>query len=172
MKRSAPAPANEVRPWLAHPVLSVLIAAVWLLLQASLDPAQWIAAIVLGLVIPRVTGRFLATGTRLRSLRTGLRLLATVLWDIVRANIAVARIVLDLRSQPQPAWVRVPLGLQHPTAIALLASIITTTPGTVSCVIDEDRREILVHVLDGRQAAILAAQIKARYETPLKEIFR
>lgn len=172
MKRSALAPANEVRPWLAHPVLSVLIAAAWLLLQASLDPAQWIAAIVLGLVVPRVTGRFLATGTRVRSLRTGLRLLVTVLWDIVRANIAVARIVLDLRSPPQPAWVRVPLDLQHPTAIALLASIITTTPGTVSCLIDEERREILVHVLDGRQATPLAAQIKARYETPLKEIFR
>ena len=66
---------------------------------------------------------------------------------------------------------RVPLELTHPTAITLLATIITTTPGTVSCVVDEERREILVHALDCDDPAALAAQIKQRYEAPLREIF-
>jgi multisubunit Na+/H+ antiporter MnhE subunit len=30
----------------------------------------------------------------------------------------------------------------------LLATIITTTPGTVSCIVDEERRLIWVHALD------------------------
>ena len=65
----------------------------------------------------------------------------------------------------------VPLDAEHPTAIALLATIITMTPGTVSCVIDERRREILVHALDCSDAAEMAAQIKQRYERPLRGIF-
>ncbi|HEY9239885.1 MAG TPA: Na+/H+ antiporter subunit E, partial [Burkholderiaceae bacterium] len=71
---------------------------------------------------------------------------------------------------PRPAWVRVPLVLDDPVAITLLATIITTTPGTVSCVVDEGRREIVVHALDCDDAAAMAAQIKQRYEAPLKEI--
>jgi multicomponent K+:H+ antiporter subunit E len=100
-----------------------------------------------------------------------LRFTALVLWDIVVANMAVARIVLDPRARPQPAWVPVPLVLRDPTAISLLATIITTTPGTVSCVIDDQRGEILVHALDCSDPAAMAAQIKQRYETPLQEIF-
>ena len=54
--------------------------------------------------------------------------------------------------------------------IVLLATIITTTPGTVSCIVDEQRRMILVHALDCDDVAQMAAQIKQRYEKPLGEI--
>jgi multicomponent K+:H+ antiporter subunit E len=100
-----------------------------------------------------------------------LHLLGVVLGDIVMSNITVARIVLNPASDPQPAWVEVPLEAEHPTAVALLASIITMTPGTVSCVVDEQRRSILVHALDCSDAADMAAQIKQRYEAPLRRIF-
>ncbi|MDP3604513.1 MAG: Na+/H+ antiporter subunit E, partial [Polaromonas sp.] len=59
----------------------------------------------------------------------------------------------------------------HPTAISLLASIITTTPGTVSCLIDEERKHILVHALDCSDPLQMAADIKTRYENPLRAIF-
>jgi multicomponent K+:H+ antiporter subunit E len=104
-------------------------------------------------------------------MRTVVRLAAIVLWDIVVSNLTVARIVLWPGADPQPAWVRVPLQLQHPGAISLLATIITNTPGTVSCVVDEERGEILVHALDCQDPEALAAQIKSRYEQPLREIF-
>ena len=156
--------------WFARPVLSLLIAATWLLLQQSLAVPQLITAAVLALLLPRLLHGFLGPATRLRSPGTMLRFAALVLWDIVLSNLTVARLVLDPRADPQPAWVPVPLALTHPTAITLLATVITTTPGTVSCVVDEARREILVHALDCADPAEMAAQIKQRYEQPLKEI--
>lgn len=157
--------------WFAHPVLSALIALAWLLLQQSVAPAQLITAAVLALVIPRLTDGFIGAPLHPRAWGTVVRLTLRVLWDIVVANVTVARIVLWPGSDPQPAWVPVPLAVQNPTSITLLASIITMTPGTVSCVVDERRREILVHALDCDDVAALAADIKARYEAPLKEIF-
>lgn len=154
-----------------RPVLSLLIAATWLLLQESLAVPQLITAAVLGALLPRLLHGFLGPVTRLRAPLTMLRFAGLVLWDIVVSNITVARLVLDPRSRPQPAWVRVPLALQHPTAISLLASVITTTPGTVSCEVDEQRREILVHALDCSDPAALVEQIRQRYEAPLMEIF-
>lgn len=157
--------------WFAHPVLSALIAVVWLLLQGSLDVVHLLAALLVGLVIPRAVGPFLGAGTRIRRLATAARLAFVVLWDVVVANLTVAWIVLNPASRPQPAWFRVLHGLEHPNAIALLATIITTTPGTVSCVIDEERGEILVHALDCDEPALVVAEILARYAVPLKEIF-
>ncbi len=158
------------RRWLAHPMLSVLLAIVWLLLQGSLAPVHWLVAAAIGIVVPRAVDAFLGAGTRLRAPITAVRLVVRVLWDIVVANLAVARIVLDPRDRARPAWVRVELALEHPSAVALLASIVTMTPGTVSCVIDETRRVLFVHALDCADPAQMAADIKARYERPLQEM--
>ena len=157
--------------WPAHPALSILVAAAWLLLQQSLALPQLITAAVLGLGMPWLLRGFLTPSGRLRRGNVALRLLVVVLWDIVRSNLTVARIVLVPGSNPQPAWVALPLDLDNPLAIALLATIITTTPGTVSCTIDEKRHRIIVHALDCTDPPALAAQMKQRYERPLKEIF-
>jgi multicomponent K+:H+ antiporter subunit E len=160
---------------LSHPVLSVLVAAAWLLLQQSLALPQLITAAVLGWGLPRLLHGFLGAGMPLRAFASVfgavLRFAGLVLWDIVVSNLTVARIVLNPLSKPNPAWVPVPLALTNPTAITLLATIITTTPGTVSCVVDDEQHQILVHALDCDDPAAMAAQIKQRYEAPLQEIF-
>lgn len=162
---------DKTSPWLRHPVVSVMVGGAWLLLQQSVAVPQLITAALLALLLPRLLDGFLGVPTRPRALGTALHLAGVVLWDIVISNVIVARIVLTPWSRPQPAWVPVALDVQSPTSITLLAAIITTTPGTVSCVVDDERRMILVHALDCSDAAALAADIKARYEAPLKEIF-
>ncbi|GAB4120261.1 MAG: Na+/H+ antiporter subunit E [Rubrivivax sp.] len=157
--------------WFAHPALSLLLAAVWLLLQQSLAPAQLLAAAAFGLIVPRLVHGFIGPAARPRGLVEILRFTAVVLWDIVVSNVTVARIVLNPASEPKPAWVPVPLDTTHPTAMTLLATVITTTPGTVSCVVDEAEHLILVHALDCDDPAAMAAQIKQRYERPLRRIF-
>ena len=157
--------------WLPHPVLSALLALAWLLLQQSLALPQWITAAVLGWALPRLLHGFLGDATAVRSWRAVLRLTGVVSLDILVSNFVVARLVLWPTARPQPAWVAVPLDIHHPTAITLLATIITTTPGTVSCIVDPVARQILVHVLDGQDTAEVVRQIQQRYERPLKEIF-
>lgn len=154
-----------------HPVLSALLAAAWLLLQQSLAPPQLITAAVLGWALPRLLHGFLGPATRVHAWGAALRLAGVVLWDIVVSNFTVARLVLSPAARPQPAWVVVPLDIHHPVAISLFATIITTTPGTVSCDIDEAARQILVHALDCDDPVAAADQMKQRYERLLKEIF-
>jgi multicomponent K+:H+ antiporter subunit E len=158
--------------WLAHPVQSVLIAATWLLLQQSVAPAHLITATLLALLLPRLLHGFTGAPRRPRAWSAAVRLTLVVLRDIVVSNITVAKLVLLPSARPEPAWVPFELRLRDPRAITLLATIITTTPGTVSCVIDESRHHLLVHALDGSAGAqAIAADIRERYETPLMEIF-
>ncbi|MBX9958924.1 MAG: Na+/H+ antiporter subunit E [Burkholderiaceae bacterium] len=158
------------KTWLSHPWLSALLALSWLLLTHSLAPVHLLSAALIGLIVPRLLHEALPPAPRIRAI-PALRLMGVVLWDIVLSNITVARLVLGRMDRPQPAWVPVPLDLQHPTAIALFASIITTTPGTVSCTVDEQGRRIWVHALDCSDPTQAAADMKARYEAPLRDIF-
>jgi multicomponent K+:H+ antiporter subunit E len=170
VKPHPPAAHAGPRRWLAHPWLSIVIAACWLLLQGSLAPVHWLWAAAIGLVTPWLAHDFIGPASRVRA-GTIVRLALRVLLDIVVANMAVARLVLDPTRQPRPAWLRVRHGLDDARAVALLATIITTTPGTVSCVVEEARGEILVHALDAADPAQVAAEILERYAQPLKEIF-
>ena len=177
MKKTTPSQRTRL---LAHPVLSRLIGLSWLLLVASLAWIHLLTAVLLALGLPRILAAFLgpnstaiATSTSTPPLRWGLalRLIGVVLWDIVRSNYAVAKLLLRRAPPSQPAWLRVPLRSAHPRVNALFAAIITTTPGTVSCVIDVTNQCIWVHALHCEDAPTMVAEMQARYETSLLAIF-
>ena len=130
------------------PVASLAIAALWLLLNGTSN-GQFVLA-PLG----------------------ALRLALVVLHDIVKANLEVALRILGPESRIHPAYVWVPLDITSPQGIAVFASIITMTPGTLSCEVSDDRRWLLVHAFHADDPAAVAAEVKSRYEAPLREIFR
>ena len=156
---------------LPHPIVSFFIAVVWLGLHSSVAPIHLAGAALVAVALPLLLDRLLRDRVRVERPWIAVRLALVVLWDVVVANVAVARLVLGPMTRLRPAFVEVPLDTSHPDAVALLASIVTMTPGTVSADIDEPRTRILVHVLDLDDEATLVAMIKHRYEAPLKEIF-
>ena len=99
------------------------------------------------------------------------KLFWVVVWDIILSNIRVAKQVLGPTDALHPKWFRVPLETEHEQVNTLLAMIITTTPGTVTAGIDQDRGDILVHALSTDDEEAEIALIKSRYEQPLIEIF-
>ena len=157
--------------WLPHPIASFFVLAVWLGLHSSLAPLHVVSGVVLAVVVPMVLGRALGEPVRIRRPAIALRLAGIVLWDIIVANLAVARRVLGPLHRLKPGFIEVPLDLTHPDAVALFASIIAITPGTVVADVDDARTRVLVHVLDLDDPGQLVAEIKRRYERPLKEIF-
>lgn len=156
--------------WFARPVLSLLLGVSWLALSHSLEPVHIVSAVLIGLVVPRLLRPFLAPTDRIDWL-AALRLSGVVLKDIVLSNITVARLVLGPMERLHPAWLPVPLACNHPRVNALFATIITTTPGTVSCVVDEQRHQILVHALNCDDAQAMIDDMKHRYEAPLMQVF-
>jgi multicomponent K+:H+ antiporter subunit E len=160
-----------MRALLPRPVASLAVAALWLLLN-GVSNGQFVLAIALALVIPRVLPAPAIPAARLAAPLTAIRLTLVVLYDIVKANIEVALRILGPESRIRPSYVWVPLDIASPQGIAVFASIITMTPGTLSCEISEDRRWLLVHAFHAPDAPAVVAEVKSRYEAPLREIFR
>jgi multicomponent K+:H+ antiporter subunit E len=159
------------RRLLPHPVTSVAVAALWLLLN-GVSNGHLVLAGLLGLALPRLLPAPVIAPPRLASPWVAFKLTGVVLYDIVKANVDVALLILGPESRIRPCFVWVAVDIDSPQGLTLFASIITMTPGTLSCEISDDRRWLLVHALHADDPAAVAAEVKARYEAPLREIFR
>jgi multicomponent K+:H+ antiporter subunit E len=164
-----------MKRWLPSPLMSAAVFSSWLLLNQTLDPAHLLLAAALGVVVPALVAPLRPEQVRIGRWGTVARLAAVVLWDIVLANVEVARRILGPEAAIRPRFVWVPLTIRDPYGIVSLAGIITMTPGTLSSALTPDRRYLLVHAFhvdgDARGEAELVASIKQRYERPLIEIF-
>ncbi len=99
-------------------------------------------------------------------------LAGTVALDILRSNIAVTSIILQGRRRRRVSgFVAIPLDLRDRTGLAVLACIVTSTPGTAWVEYAPDNGVLLIHVLDLVEKEEWIALIKNRYESMLMEIF-
>lgn len=155
-----------------YPLVSASLLVLWLLLNETLS----LGHILLGGVFALVGGWALSAlqPPKARPGRVGtiLGLAALVLADIVRSNLAVARIILGLeQTQWRSGFVEIPLELRNPYGLAALACIITSTPGTLWVDFNEASGTLTIHVLDLVDETQWVRTIKDRYERRLLEIF-
>lgn len=156
---------------LPHPLLTLLIVFVWVLLN-GISWGAGLLGLVLGVAIPRLTSAFWPDRARISSPLTIIEYALIVLWDIVVANFEVAYLILFRRGDDlHSCFITVPLDLRTPEAITALAGTITMTPGTVSASLSADGRALLVHCLETDDPEGTVATIKSRYETRLQRIF-
>jgi multicomponent K+:H+ antiporter subunit E len=159
--------------WLIpHPLLTLLLAVVWTLLQNEFSAGMAVFGLILGVVIPWGTSIWWPDTPK--GFRIGKMITYSILvvWDIIVANIQVAWIVLSVpNSKLKPAWIVVPLELRQPEAITVLAGTITLTPGTVSADLSSEGHSLLVHVLHTDDPDAVRDDIMDRYQRRLLEIF-
>jgi multicomponent K+:H+ antiporter subunit E len=156
---------------LPHPLWSVSLGVFWLWLNNTFDAGQVVLAALLGIALPLLTSRFWPERGDVRRPWLLLPFAAVVLADILKANIRVARAVLGPVSGLRPGFVRVPLQLRSSMGKTVLANAVSLTPGTLSVDVSADGQELVVHYLDEYDPGTLVADIQARYERPLMEVF-
>jgi multicomponent K+:H+ antiporter subunit E len=146
---------------------------VWLLLNSTAAVEQSVLGVLLGVALIAAAAPLRPLRPRLRRPGTAAKLFFSVLIDIVQSNVAVACIILGLvrKREIRSGFMAIPLELHDPHGLAVLAMIITSTPGTVWQGLSADRRELTIHVLDLVDEEYWVRKIKQRYERPLRDIF-
>ncbi|QGU33624.1 Na+/H+ antiporter subunit E [Thermochromatium tepidum] len=160
-----------MKRWLPHPLLTLLLALIWMVLTNSLTPGSLLLGLGLGWLIPIFTRPFWPDPLPVRRPLTLMRFLILVGYDILVANLAVAWLILRGPRHIRPAFVMVPLELRSELAISLLANMVSLTPGTVSSWLSPDRRILVVQGLNVADPEALVDTIKRRYEAPIREVF-
>lgn len=155
------------------PFLVLGLTACWLLLNQTLSPGQILLGFALALALALAASALRPLHARLHRFDLAVLLALRVFKDIVRSNIAVARIVIGLERgrQIRSGFLEIPLDMRDPHGLAALAVIITSTPGTVWVGLSPSGDTLTLHVLDLQSEEYWIDLIKRRYEQPLMRIF-
>lgn len=156
---------------LPHPILSLILWIIWLLLNNTVAAGHIVLGFVFAILIPLLTASFRPEKVRIKAPLTLLKYLGTVMWDIVIANLMVAKLIMGRNDKLMPAFFHIKLDIQTPLGISFLANTISLTPGTVSCDLTTDCRYLLVHALHAENSSEIIKHIKQRYEAPLIKVF-
>jgi multicomponent K+:H+ antiporter subunit E len=156
---------------LPYPILSICLLIMWLLLNRIS-----LGHLVLGAMVAIFAGWALAAlrpdKPKLKKWYLLPKLFAIVFLDIARSNLAVAALILKgKRRSHTSGFLLVPLKIEDPTALAILAIILTSTPGSAWLEYDSREKTVLIHVLDLINEEEWITTIKQRYEVLLMEIF-
>ena len=161
-----------IRRLYPHPWLSVLLFLTWFGLVNQVKVGSAVMALILATAIPLLTAPWWPNRPRIRAPLALARYVLLVLWDILVANVQVARIILFMpNDRIQSRWIAIPIDLTSPEAITLLAGTITMTPGTLTADLSADGRVLLIHSLHAPDPDAIRDEIKTRYEARLKRIF-
>ncbi len=152
------------------PLHAVMLTLVWLFLN-DFSTGHLVLGLMLSIGICLLVAPMSDDHPKVKKPFKALKYFLMVLWDILLSNFEVAIRVLSPNSSLRPGLVALPLDLEGEFPLAVLASTISLTPGTVSVDFSEDMKWLYVHVLHMKTEDDVIQSIKQRYETPLKEIF-
>lgn len=158
-----------MRRLVPHPVLAVALVLMWLILT-RFSLGQLVLGTGVALVASWALGPLEPRTIRIRRWRPIPGLLVVLAGDVMWSNLRVARQILSGRI-PASGVVEVDLESRDRAVLALLAIIISATPGTAWLGWNPRSGKMLLHVFDLREGDEWKTLIQTRYECRLREIF-
>lgn len=101
-----------------------------------------------------------------------LALLGFFIGELILSALNVAWLVVQPRIRLRPAFISYPLTVTTDVQITLLANLITLTPGTLSVDVSDDRKTLLIHVLDAADPEAVIGRIAAGFEAKVLGVTR
>ena len=150
---------------------NLLLALAWV----GLNGRFAVDTLIVGAGLGRIVLLILAKGEVLPRAKVGrleraISLFTYLLWQIVLANLRLARDVVSVHHRMRPGVIQLPLSISTDGEILLLAAMINITPGSVALDVSEDRLTMYVHVMHITTPEEARRQIKDGFERRILEL--
>lgn len=148
-------------------VLNLLLALTWSAINANFTPAGLAVGFVVGYFVVGVTQPLFG---RSRYMRRAWAVIYFALYFLFELFVSSVRVAIDVlrpgyHAKIEPGIVGVPLSVETDVEIALLANVISLTPGTLSLDVSDDKRVLYIHTMyDGSDPDLVRRQIKMGLE--------
>lgn len=149
---------------------NLLMAVVWAALQNSYTPVDFFMGYLIGLIILFILRRFLYFDFYFRRVWAAIKLAAIFSWELIVANIDIAKMVLNPKMEMKPGIVKVPTTLKTEGELTLLAMIISLTPGTLIMDFSPDNRFFYIHSVHMEDKEDVIAKIRDVFEKAIMEV--
>ncbi len=158
-------------------IVFILSFLVWIALTDLGSLQEIIAGIIIAAIVALMAGHFLVTTEKsehiFKRIISALVYFFRFLWEMIKANVHVAYIVLHPGLPIKPGIVRIKTDLKKDSSLTVLSNSITLTPGTLSVDISDDKKHLYVHWIDVEESDEdkATSKIGSKFEGRLKEVF-
>jgi len=155
----------------------IFSAIVWFALTGAANYQEIILGIVIAILISLVAGQFLITTEKsrhpIRRFFFFILYIFKFVWEMIKANIEVAYLVIHPLVPIKPGIVKIKTKLTKDSSITVLSNSITLTPGTLTVDVNKDKQELYVHWIKVKSTDIDEAtkEVAHRFEKLLTEVF-
>lgn len=152
--------------------VNLILAFIWALVSGNFSLLNLIFGFALGALGLWLIREQVGTATYLGRGKRVVSLTLLFLYELILSGVRVAIIVLSPKMPVRPGFVAYHLRVDRDFEIALLANLITLTPGTLSVDVSSDRRVLYIHAIDVPDADALRRDIALGFERKIMEAFR
>lgn len=153
-------------------LVNVLLALAWAAVTGSFSLINVLFGFVLAaLALWLIREQFDTSAYLLRAWRV-ISLFLLFLKELAMSAIRVAALVLTPGLRFRPGFIAFPLTVDRNMEIALLANLITLTPGTLSVDVSDDKKTLYIHCIDVPNIEELNRSIADGFERKIMEALR
>ncbi len=153
-------------------LFNIALALLWSVLNGGINDANLLVGFLVGYIIlgtMRVSGRQTSYFAKVSQ---AVRFILVFLKELLVSSVRVAYDVITPSDHAKPGVIAVPLDAETDSEIALLANVITLTPGTLSLDVSPDRKTLYIHAMFIDDPDALRREIKDGLEKRLLELMR
>ncbi|WP_102958721.1 Na+/H+ antiporter subunit E [Mangrovicella endophytica] len=154
------------------PLMNLVLALIWVTVSGSFSLVNLVFGFCLGALSLLLVREHVGAVGYLSRTRRILSLLLLFIRELLMSAWRVARVVCRPTIDVRPGIFAYPLTVDRDLEIALLANLITLTPGTLSVDVSADRRTLYVHALDCSDPDGARRDIADGFERKILEAFR
>ena len=149
--------------------LNLLLAGGWCALFGTFDSGTFIRGFLLAFAALSLSSRMAGQTAYFKRVLLAARLGAYFLYELAVSSLHVAWDVITPTHRSRPAIVAVPLDIEEPLQITVLANLISLTPGSLSLDVSPDGKTLYVHDMFVDDPDETRRRIKTGFERLVRE---
>ena len=153
-------------------LLNLLLTLIWASLTGKFSYGNLIFGFTVSYIILWVLDRRSSNSNYFKRFQQVISFILFFLWELVKANIQVAYDVITPEHYMKPGIVAIPLDAETDLEIAILANVITLTPGTLALDVSTDKKTLYVHGVYVEDKEKFISSIKNGFERRILNLMR
>ena len=149
--------------------LNLLLAGGWCALFGTFDLGHFVRGFLLAFAALSLSSPMYGQTAYFKRVLLVARLGAYFLYELTVSSLQVAWDVITPTQRSRPAIIAVPLDIEEPIQITVLANLISLTPGSLSLDVSPDRKMLYVHVMFVDDPDETRRRIKTGFERLVRE---
>ncbi|HWV56243.1 MAG TPA: Na+/H+ antiporter subunit E [Longimicrobiales bacterium] len=151
---------------------NLFLAAVWMASTGRFTLADAAFGFLIGFAVLWFSQRFVGRSAYVAKVVAIAAFALFFLRELIEANVRVAYDVITHSHHMRPGVVAVPLDATTDTEIALIGSLLSLTPGTLTVDVSPDRGHLYIHAMYIDDPDAVRARVKGGFERRVLELLR